>query len=119
MNLLLPFAFDSKLPSTDFVLPALTVQPLVENAIKHGLMRLEKGGSVIIRTYETQTHFCVEVKDDGVGFDTNLPVDEKKHVGIHNIRGRLKAMVNGELNIESAPGAGTKATIMIPKEDIA
>ena len=107
------------LETTDFVLPALTVQPLVENAIKHGLMRLEKGGSVIIRTYETQTHFCVEVKDDGVGFDTNLPVDEKKHVGIHNIRGRLKAMVNGELNIESAPGAGTKATIMIPKEDIA
>ena len=107
------------LETTDFVLPALTVQPLVENAIKHGLMRLEKGGSVIIRTYETQTHFCVEVKDDGVGFDTNLPVDEKKHVGIHNIRGRLKAMVNGELNIESAPGAGTKATIMIPKEDSA
>ena len=101
---------------TDFVLPALSVQPLVENAIKHGLMRLETGGTVVIRTYETPAHFCVEVKDDGVGFDTSLPIDEKKHVGLRNIRGRLKAMVNGELFLESEPGAGTKAVIMIPKE---
>ena len=100
----------------DFVIPALTVQPLVENAIKHGLMRLESGGTVTIRSYETPKHFCVEVKDDGVGFDTDLPIDTKKHVGLHNIRGRLKAMVNGELIIESQTGIGTKAVIMIPKE---
>ena len=104
--------------TTDFVLPALSVQPLVENAIKHGLMRLESGGSVIIRSYETETHFCVEVKDDGVGFDTSLPLEDKKHVGLRNIRGRLKAMVNGELLIESQIGVGTKAVIMIPKEVI-
>ena len=102
--------------STDFLLPALSVQPLVENAIKHGLMRLETGGKVIIRSYETQTHFCVEVKDDGVGFDTSLPIDQKKHVGLHNIRERLRAMVNGELMIESEINVGTKAVIMIPKE---
>ena len=103
----------------DFVLPALSVQPLVENAIKHGLMRLESGGTVVIRSYETPTHFCVEVKDDGVGFDTSLPIDEKKHVGLRNIRERLKVMVNGELVLESEPNAGTKAVIMIPKEVIA
>ena len=102
--------------TTDFVLPALSVQPLVENAIKHGLMRLESGGTVRIRSYETPTHFCVEVKDDGVGFDTSLPIEGKKHVGLRNIRGRLKAMVNGELHIESNVGVGTRATIMIPKE---
>ena len=102
--------------TTDFVLPALSVQPLVENAIKHGLMRLESGGMVVIRSYETPSHFCVEVKDDGVGFDPSLPVEEKKHVGLRNIRGRLKAMVNGELIIESAPDTGTRAIIMIPKE---
>ena len=102
--------------TTDFVLPALSVQPLVENAIKHGLMRLETGGTVVIRSYETKTHFCVEVKDDGVGFDTSLPIEDKKHVGLRNIRGRLKAMVNGELFIESKPGAGTRAVIRIPKE---
>ena len=100
----------------DFVLPALSVQPLVENAIKHGLMRLESGGTVLIRSFETETHFCVEVRDDGVGFDTDAPIDGKKHVGLRNIRGRLKAMVNGELILESRIGEGTKAIIMIPKE---
>ena len=102
--------------ATEFVLPALSVQPLVENAIKHGLMRLETGGTVLIRSYETPTHFCVEVKDDGVGFDTSMPLDEKKHVGLRNIRGRLSAMVGGDLLLESKPGVGTKAIIMIPKE---
>ena len=79
-------------------------------------MRLETGGTVVVRSYETPTHFCVEVKDDGAGFDPGLPIDEKKHVGLRNIRGRLKAMVNGELLIESQIGVGTKAVIMIPKE---
>ena len=102
--------------ATEFVLPALSVQPLVENAIKHGLMRLETGGTVRIRSYETPTHFCVEVKDDGVGFDTSLPIDAKKHVGLRNIRGRLKAMVDGDLILESKTNIGTKAVIMIPKE---
>ena len=104
--------------TTEFVLPALSVQPLVENAIKHGLMRLETGGTVKIHSYEIPTHFCVEVTDDGVGFDTDAPIDEKKHVGLRNIRGRLKAMVNGDLVLESKPGVGTKAMIMIPKEVI-
>ena len=101
---------------SEFVLPALSVQPLVENAIKHGLMRLETGGTVKIHSYETPIHFCVEVTDDGVGFDADAPIDEKKHVGLRNIRGRLKAMVNGDLILESKPGVGTKAIIMIPKE---
>ena len=102
--------------ATEFVLPALSVQPLVENAIKHGLMRLETGGKVLIRSYETPTHFCVAVEDDGVGFDTTQPIDGKKHVGLRNIRGRLKAMVDGDLILDSKPGSGTKAVIMIPKE---
>ena len=105
-----------EIEATEFVLPALSVQPLVENAIKHGLMRLETGGTVAIRSYETPTHFCVSVTDDGVGFDPDLPIDEKKHVGLRNIRGRLNAMVDGELILESKPGVGTKAVIMIPKE---
>lgn len=103
--------------ATEFVLPALSVQPLVENAIKHGLMQLESGGTVVIRSYETENHFCVEVKDNGGGFDTSLPMDEKKHVGLRNIRGRLKAMVKGELLVESEVGVGTTAVIKIPKEN--
>ncbi|MDO4754909.1 MAG: histidine kinase [Parabacteroides sp.] len=106
------------LDTVDFVLPALSVQPLVENAIKHGLMGLETGGTIVVRSYETETHFCIEVNDDGIGFDRSLPIDDKKHVGLRNIEGRLKTMVNGELVIESEINVGTKAKIMIPKEVI-
>ena len=104
------------LRSVEFLLPALSVQTLVENAIKHGLMGLEEGGIVTISAYETGSHYVVEVTDDGVGFDMNAGYDETKHVGIKNIRGRIEAMCNGTLDIESKIGSGTKATIKIPKE---
>lgn len=110
---------DYRLECTDFVLPALTVQPLVENAIKHGLMRLESGGTVVIYSYETETHFCIEVTDNGVGFDTTLPIDKKEHVGLYNIRERLREIVDGTLTVDSVVGTGTTATIRIPKEDTA
>ena len=106
-----------QLDSSEFALPAITVQPLVENAIKHGLMPLETGGKVLVHSYETDTHFCVEVVDNGAGFDTNALIDKKQHIGLNNIRERLKAIVNGDLVVESTLGEGTKATIMIPKED--
>jgi sensor histidine kinase YesM len=108
------FSFDMN--SHDFRIPALTIQPIVENAIKHGLMKLPKGGTIRVVSYETDTYYCVLVEDDGVGFDTGVLLDERKHVGIRNIRGRLKTMVNGTLEIESKEGVGTKVLISIPKE---
>jgi sensor histidine kinase YesM len=97
-------------------LPALTIQPIVENAIKHGLMKLPKGGTIRVISYETDTDYCVSVEDDGVGFDTSKLLDEKKHIGIRNIRDRLEVMVGGTLIIESTQGVGTKVLITIPKE---
>lgn len=108
--------FSFEMNSDDFHIPALTIQPIVENAIKHGLMKLSKGGTIRVVSYETQSHYCVSVEDDGVGFDTDVLLDERKHVGIRNIRGRLKAMVNGTLEIESRVGIGTTVLIKIPKE---
>ena len=107
--------FSFEMNSDDFHIPALTIQPIVENAIKHGLMKLSKGGTIRVVSYETDSHYCVSVEDDGVGFDTDVLLDERKHVGIRNIRGRLKAMVNGNLEIESTEGVGTKVLITIPK----
>ena len=109
------FSFEMK--SEDFSLPALTVQPIVENAIKHGLMKLQKGGTIRVVSYETETDYCVSVVDDGVGFDTTVLIDERKHVGLRNIRERLKVMVNGKLEIESTVGVGTKVLVTIPKEE--
>ena len=109
--------FSFEMNSADVHIPALTVQPRVENAIKHGLMKLQKGGTIRVVSYETETDYCVSVVDDGVGFDTSLLIDERKHMGLRNIRERLKAMVNGTIEIESAVGVGTKVIIKIPKEN--
>ena len=108
--------FIFEMNSDDFHIPALTVQPIVENAIKHGLMKLPKGGTIHVVSYETETDYCISVVDDGVGFDVNEVVDERKHLGLRNIRERLKVMVNGTLEIESTVGVGTKVLIKIPKE---
>ena len=108
--------FTFEMNSADFHIPALTIQPIVENAIKHGLMKLQKGGTIRVVSYETDTDYCISVVDDGVGFDTNALIDERKHVGLRNIRERLKVMVNGTLEIESTVGVGTKVLITIPKE---
>jgi sensor histidine kinase YesM len=108
--------FTFEMNSEDFHIPALTVQPIVENAIKHGLMKLSKGGTIHVLSYETETDYCISVVDDGVGFDTSTLIDERKHIGLRNIRERLKVMVNGKLEIESTIGVGTKVLVTIPKE---
>ena len=109
--------FEFDLRSDDFILPALSIQPLVENAVKHGLMKLEKGGTIRITTYETSTVYCVEVQDTGVGFDVAALEPRTGHIGLHNIQSRLKSMCGGTLTVESTPGKGTTATITIPKEE--
>jgi signal transduction histidine kinase len=109
--------FKFEMNSDDFRIPALTIQPIVENAIKHGLMKLQKGGTICVTSYETETDYCISVVDDGVGFDIDALIDERKHVGLRNIRERLKVMVNGKLEIESTIGVGTKVLVTIPKED--
>ena len=100
----------------DFRLPALTLQPIAENAVHYGVMKRECGGSIRISTEETDVSYIIKVTDDGDGFD---PAQQKNdglsHVGITNVRGRLKEMCGGSLNIISAPGAGTTAEIIIPR----
>ncbi|MGN0983096.1 MAG: sensor histidine kinase [Candidatus Limivicinus sp.] len=102
--------------SEDSLLPALSVQPLVENAIKHGLMKLPSGGVVTVSAYETDTHHCVCVQDNGGGFDPAHLWEDRSHVGLRNIRERLAAMCGGTLTVKSTPGTGTKVTILIPRE---
>ncbi len=76
----------------NFLLPALYVQPLVENAIRHGLMGLESGGRVTISAYETDTDYCVRVSGDGVGFYVNATPEGSVHIGIRNICERISAI---------------------------
>lgn len=100
----------------DFRLPALTLQPLVENAVRHGIAGRAEGGRVTVKTGETQSCWRVTVADDGIGFSENGPAaNGDAHVGINNVRYRLAAMCGGRLTITSTPDAGTTAIIEIPK----
>lgn len=99
-----------------FRLPSLTLQPIVENAVRHGVTKREEGGTVIVSTSETDSAWVITVEDDGVGFDPQrVLTDERSHVGIQNVRQRLEGQCKGSLDIISIPGVGTKAVITIPK----
>ena len=103
----------------NFSLPVLTVQPIVENAVKHGTSKKRGGGKVVISTLEDKENYIIRVSDTGCGFDPNIPKnDGQRHVGIENVRQRLSNMCDGSLNIESEVGVGTLATISIPKGGI-
>lgn len=102
---------------TKFVIPALSLQPIVENAIKYGLRRKKEGGTVYIHTSVEHDCYKVLVEDDGAGFDvSSLPEDGKGHIGIWNVKNRLREMCHGDLQITSTIGTGTKVTLYIPKE---
>lgn len=119
--------------TTDFRLPALTVQPIIENAIKHGIGKKENGGFVRLSARERQGVVRIEIADNGVGMDertlygltgsilqtaesVNRPEgDGRSHVGLTNVRERLRLMSHGTLAVSSQPGRGTTVIISIPK----
>lgn len=106
-----------QIDTTDFFLPSLSIQPLVENAVKHGICQKEEGGTVVLSTKADGDYIEIKVSDDGAGFDPDEEKnDGKPHVGIKNVKQRLHNMCNGTLTITSKPGKGTTIIIRLPKE---
>ncbi|MGN0483976.1 MAG: sensor histidine kinase [Lachnospiraceae bacterium] len=106
--------FETDIQEKDFLIPPLTLQPLVENAIKHGILKKEDGsGIIVLRTIRKGKKVEITVADDGVGF---APEEEKKEgsVGVKNVRFRVEQMMHGTMKIVSDPGNGTKVTIKLP-----
>ncbi len=103
LNLLLDLDF------TDFSVPVLSVQPLVENAIRHGGLREKRDGYIQITSEKEDDFAVVTVSDNGNGFDANAV---RAGVGIENTKKRL-ALINAEMRIESKVGEGTKVVIKI------
>ena len=115
-----------------FLVPPLSIQPLVENAVKHGICTRMCGGTVTIRSYEEKNEYVVEVEDDGAGFDVSgldLGDDTDSaapssgnapdgHIGLKNIRFRVQEITGGTLKIESHPGKGTKVTVSFVKTEV-
>ena len=104
----------------DIMLPTLTLQPIVENAVSHGIRESESGvGTVTIRTRELENRYEIQVIDDGCGFDPSaLEEADDSHVGLKNVRDRLHRLCRGKLEIRSEPGAGTTVTILLPKDSL-
>lgn len=100
----------------NFTVPTLSVQPLVENAIKHGVTKRPEGGTVKLSTRKDAENYIVQVSDDGVGFDPTaaLAEDGRSHVGLSNIRYRFSHMMHAEVTVDSTPSVGTTVTVYIP-----
>ena len=106
-------SFDT--PHTLFRLPPLTLQPIVENSVKHGMAASDDPMHITIVTRQTDTTSEIIVEDDGPGFgsvDNNEP-----HIALKNIRERLKLMCNGTLEISPREGGGTSVKVTIPEPD--
>ncbi|WP_455582795.1 sensor histidine kinase [Dysosmobacter sp.] len=110
-----------------YLLPRLSIQPLVENAIVHGLEPRRGLGSVSVRLWEEDSSVCVRVEDDGVGFDPSQ-VDlsdgadcggRHNHIALPNILRRLRLLYGDRagLDIRSSPGRGTTVLLMLPIDE--
>ncbi len=99
-------------PHTMFRLPPLTLQPIVENAVKHGMRSSSDPIHISVLTRQTDTSSVIIVEDDGPGYD---PVDDHQpHIALDNIRQRLELMCNGKLSITARKGGGTSVKVTIP-----
>jgi two-component system, LytTR family, sensor kinase len=106
-------------------LPYLCLQPLVENAVRHGLSRKPGVGTVSIEARDAGAECLITVEDDGVGMDPSVlnrgdaeeGSDAGQHVGLSNVDDRLRSVFGDPfgLVVETAPGAGTKVSMRIPK----
>lgn len=109
-----------ELEYTDFWILPLTIQPFVENAIKHGLQVVNRGGTLWIRSYYLDERVYIEVEDDGVGFDVaslTKKFDEGKSLGMRSAMYRLKYKMNGTYSIKSnmeEKSSGTLIHIELP-----
>jgi two-component system sensor histidine kinase LytS len=109
-------------PEVDhYLIPTLTIQPLVENAIKHGLQPKENGGCIIITAKEDQQDILITISDDGIGMDVHrrcpLSAPSPECIGLSNVHERLRGQygIGYGLRIWSVPGSGTTVALRIPK----
>ena len=110
------------LKEKNFEIPVLTLQPIIENAVKHGVGNKKGGGTVTISTSSDNNNIIIRVQDDGDGIsaksidELSLSYDGKSHVGLTNVKERIEIITGGSLDFYSEEGKGTVVTIKIPKD---
>lgn len=109
------FQVEYDLQCTEFRVPALGIEPLVENAVKHGIDRYSPEAKVVLRSYEETESWVVEIRDNGKGFDMNAETLGKGGIGLKNSASRLELISRGKIEI-SRKHPWTIIKITIPKE---
>lgn len=101
-----------------FMVPSLSIQPMVENAIRHGIQKAPgASGTITITSEERPQGYYIYITDDGVGIDTDYKNDGKAHLGIENTKTRIELLCNGTLELHPIAPQGTCCIIFIPKPD--
>ena len=98
----------------DFNIPALTIEPIVENAILHGVKPKLEGGVVTVNLLEEEESWKVIIQDNGMGFDIEASKN-KQSIGLNNVIKRIERFKNCHIKIESVVNIGTKVTINYSK----
>ena len=108
--------------SIDLLVPMLTIQPIVENAVRHGLFAKPEGGHVSLKVYSKEAYVVIRVEDNGGGIPQNileeLLSDQASYrgIGVKNINRRLSLFYGKGLEIRSEEGKGTTVLLKIPKQ---
>lgn len=96
-------------------MPPLTLQPIVENAVKHGMRSSSEPIRISVTTRQTDTGSEIVVEDNGPGF---APADDHEpHIALNNLRQRLEWMCGGSMTITSRKGGGTSVKVTIPESE--
>ena len=106
-----------RIEDTEFKIPALTIQPLVENAIRHGVRSCKDGLVTVHTVRETGVH-RITIQDNGVGFDVKKQnAIEGTQIGLCNVKERIERMCGGTMVLQSTIGSGTRVTLLIPDDN--
>lgn len=99
----------------DFMVPARSIEAIVENAVKHGMEKQERSGQVTVRSYERRDSYAIQVVDEGMGFDTDLLYRKTTPTSMQAVRERLECYLGASVEVNSRPYKGTIVTVKIPK----
>lgn len=99
------------------LIPPLLIQPLVENAVQHGLMRKDGVKRLILSVQDAGDMIDIRISDNGVGFDPTATLRKVSGIGIPNVKSRISYLPDATFKLNSEPGVGTHVHIRLPKRE--
>jgi Putative regulator of cell autolysis len=112
----LKIVFDIAPETLDAQVPSLLLQPLVENAVRHGISRISAGGQILIAASHDGKDLHLRVRDNGPGLTIAADATSGKGLGIRTTRERLRTLYgdNQRFEIQAAPKGGVEVSVKIP-----